>query len=240
MAPIALSFAITSRTPRAKIFFTGLLGLAFVGLLVSGSRSSLVAAIIAVVLTTAIHRAGRSRVVFAGLVACAVVPLALSLTNASHSRSLATLARLSQNSLTSGSDATRQQFYQSSWDTVRSHPFRGIGFEALHGSHDIYLQITQSGGVLAIAGFLLFALATLWTGARLARSSIPVESQNLAAALASSMMAWLLFSAVQPALWDRFLYVPAGLILGMASAHRLHSVTRPETVALGAKAGLAI
>ena len=115
------------------------------------------------------------------------------------------------------SDAERLVLYEAALADFASSPLLGVGYAGVRAAHNIYLQFLESAGVI---GFLLWAgylVATL----RLALSvSVPGSARAaayLAIACASGLAGWLAFGFAQNALYDRFLMVPVGLLLGLAA-----------------------
>lgn len=88
---------------------------------------------------------------------------------------------------------------------IRAHPLTGVGFGK--GAHSLYISIVQSAGVFALGGFGWFATRTL----RIARR---FRHDLLVSAVGASMASWLAAGLIHPGLYDRYLYVPAGLLLG--------------------------
>ncbi len=93
----------------------------------------------------------------------------------------------------------------------------GHGFEYVRGAHDIYLQLLHAGGIVALAGFLSFAVGITVTGVRLGRSAaVPEHLQGLARASVASLAVWLAAGGVvSTPIFDRYLYIPAGLVIAI-------------------------
>lgn len=114
------------------------------------------------------------------------------------------------------SDAGRLISFVEAQRAFTSRPIFGNGFEQVLGAHDIYLQLLQAGGLVAFIAFGLFAVGTLRLGSDLRRKDH--SSQDLVAGLMAAMCVWLVAGLFQNAIYDRYLYVPAGLLLGLAVA----------------------
>ena len=101
----------------------------------------------------------------------------------------------------------------------------GEGFDVVLVAHNIYLQLIQGGGVLALVGFVVFATGIMRstrtvTCGELLRAGIP---QALLAASTAAMGTWLLYGLVGNALYDRYLYAPAGFVLAIGLVSRARS-----------------
>lgn len=94
---------------------------------------------------------------------------------------------------------------------VLGNPLTGVGFEGT--AHNLYLRVAQGGGLIALGGFVWFVCATMATGRR-------CRSDPIVVAVAASMATWMFAGIFQPGLYERFLYVPAGLLIGAGMDRR--------------------
>jgi O-antigen ligase len=135
------------------------------------------------------------------------------------SSTLIAVDRLSGSVSTIQSDSIRHTFYSNALSEVKAHPISGIGFQALRASHNLYLELWQSGGVFALLSLCILVGGALSLALRLIRHA-PAEAgmENFTAALLASMITWLVCALAQPAVYDRYLYIPIGLLLGLAGA----------------------
>ncbi len=137
------------------------------------------------------------------------------------------IQRLTNATATNESDASRIVNYSVALTDFAKHPLAGNGFDVIRDAHDIYFQLLQGGGLLAFASFGLFAACSLWLGVRLSRhSALTREMQNLASALAASLLVWLLAGLAQNLIYDRYLYLPAGVLIGLRMAARSETVKK--------------
>ena len=98
-----------------------------------------------------------------------------------------------------------------------SSPILGTGFATVRDAHDIYLQLLQAGGILALLSFIVFVAGSLLTGLHLSRSaSLSKPHRTLALALIASIVTWLVAGLAQNYVYDRYLYMPFALLLALA------------------------
>jgi len=110
----------------------------------------------------------------------------------------------------------RLGFLQDSVDFVADRPFGGYGYQWIESAHNIYLQLLVSGGILGLAGFLWVYLGYIRRGLNLSgRFSGEMEEIRLACTIA--LGSYLVMGFVQTDLLDRYLYLPAGLILALSA-----------------------
>jgi hypothetical protein len=239
--PIGLFLAISSKKPLHRVGYLSVLVIVSLGVLVSGSRAALLAAVAGTVLLPILGRGLWKPVVTVALVASALM-LASSWNMSPESASPSTnpfvaIGRLTNEAAISESDTARLSYYAAALQDFADHPLTGVGFDVVRGAHDIYLQLLQAGGILAFASFAVFAVGSIGLGLRVSRDLIlPGEMRNLAAALTASVLVWLLASLVQNFVYDRFLYVPIGLLIGLGTLRVRRAGTRHAGKAVEAQA----
>jgi hypothetical protein len=115
-----------------------------------------------------------------------------------------------------GYDNGRLELYAEALSDFLARPLTGHGFSQIRDALNIYLQLLQAGGLIALSAFSLFTVGSLRLGWRLAHEPVLSGSmRSLAVALTVSVLVWLQEGLVQNAIYDRYLYVPAGLLLAM-------------------------
>ena len=236
VAAMALPVAI------ARLGAGGLRGLAavalvpmlIVGVVESGSRGAVLAAVagagVVFILGVRTGRLRRTVLMFAAPVAAFAVMVAL-LGNSQLTGEVA-FERLGGGAGAAQSDQERLLTLRQSLDEAADHAFIGQGFLVVRSAHNIYLQLLQAGGVLALAGFLVFSASILRRARWLA---LPTNGSRpwlmaLAAGSGASICVWLLFGVVGNAIYDRYLYIPVGVTLALALVHRRFSVPQSSTV----------
>ena len=205
--------------------FRGLSALALVpllvvGVFVSGSRGALLAAagglVIFFVFAIQTGRA-RTTAMLLGATAVAFVILLSVVGNNELTGSVA-FERLGGGAGAAQSDAERRQTLEASIDEAGKHLIVGEGFAVIRTAHNIYLQTLQAGGLLALAGFVALTAAIVRRARWLARPTptSPRWLTALAAGSGASVCVWLFFGMAGNAVYDRYLYIPAGLTLALA------------------------
>lgn len=207
---------------RSCLYFSAVVLILISAIVISGSRAGLIGGAFGLMLLAALHREGRKGSVRTAVVAAllaAVIAFALS------PAPPPAVERLLGGSDPSVAPSTqrRVEIYPAVWHEVLQRPVVGHGFENLRGSHNIYLQLLHAGGLIALVGFLLFAVGSTATGFRLGRSqAVPDELRSLARGLVASLAVWLVaVGIVQPAIFDRYLYIPVGLIIAIWVLERI-------------------
>jgi len=120
------------------------------------------------------------------------------------------------------SDSVRRQTWQDSIAQAGDHLVVGSGFVVVRSAHNIYLQLLGAGGALALGAFLAYMISLMRRARRLAlaRNGSPPWLMALAAGSGASVCVWLLYGMVGNAIYDRYLYVPVGLVLALGLVHR--------------------
>jgi O-antigen/teichoic acid export membrane protein len=215
--PMAVVMAVAARRKAQAILYTLAVLILILGVLISGSRAGLLAmgvGIAAIVLAEA-PTLGKGRVVlFGGLVLVGLLSL-LALLGPEAGTSVAFDRLTGQVSLGS-SDAAHLENLNDAWLGFLSSPIFGTGFSSLRHADNVFLQTLQSGGVIALAGFLVLVGGALAQGRRVARGLAREDSARLLLVGAmGGMAAWLADGIVQNSIADRFLYIPFAFVLGL-------------------------
>jgi O-antigen ligase len=138
-------------------------------------------------------------------------------------QSLPGITRLSGSGGAVQSDITREAIYGRVIAEIEQRPFVGHGFEYLRGSNNIYLQVLHSGGIFGFAALLTLVIGLIVTGWRVARRT----QRPLVRAFLASSLTWLLVDGMfEPAIFDRYLYIPIGLLLACWAVARVEKPAR--------------
>jgi O-antigen ligase len=208
--PVVLARLSSGADRRGALL--ALLPLLIVGLLLTGSRAGLLGATVGSVLILLLQRRPRwavaSATFFVALFAAGAVGVNAPLLQGAE--------RLSGGGTAAVSDERRTLGWDQALADISNRPLLGYGFQFVRSAHSVYLQLLQAGGPLALVAFALFAGGVLRIAVRLGRGAEGRSPPTaLAQALGVGMLVWLLTGIVQNSIFDRFLYIPAGLLLGL-------------------------
>lgn len=222
--PIVI-WALMSRAsiaPFGRVTSAILLALLASGVFVSGSRAAFISTAAGVALVVFLaERRGRAALGAVALVVVAAVAISTvtSFSVSDQAGQPSVFDRLGGNAGTQLSNAGRVMAFENAKHAFLANPVIGEGFQSARTAHDIYLQLLQAGGLVAFVSFAVFAMSSLRLGQNLRRATRLDSSQReLAGALIASVSVWLVAGLSQNAIYDRYLYVPFGLLLGMAGA----------------------
>lgn len=215
--PIALLRAVQleGKGRAAAIVATGVLG---AGILASGSRVGLFAALLAVGLMGLLISKLRSRILAVGLGAAVLLLLTVSLVPDGNSLFIG-IDRLAGGEDSSLADGQRADQLRESVAILKDHPVTGVGFQTIADAHSLPIQFWEAGGLLGLLSMLLYVTGVLGTGFTLLRDrSLSEEISTLAGAMTVSFSVWLIAGLLQNQIADRYIYMPVGLLLGLAVA----------------------
>lgn len=221
IAMVAAQIAYRRRRGLVLVSQLGLLGICAVGLILSGSLSSMAATLVALIVVL-VRRSLTFRLV-AALAALGAVSIfgASQLQQSLHYGPLASpLARLSatttgglagENSITS-----RLGSYKVAWSRIQAHPLTGVGLDtplreapAQPAAHDVVLLLWSDGGVFTLAGFLVIAASSF----RLARRRRPSSPGGLHEMIVAGAVAATVYALSSPIAFQRFFWLPLVLFL---------------------------
>lgn len=216
--PIILAEAATpGRRASRRLLSAAAVGVIAVGLLASGSRAGVLAGGAALLGAALAPGAGRRmirRIVpIAFLIATIVI---VGVASKQNSLYLGFDRLIHPDSSDLSSTNARGLGFDHAMHDFLASPVFGTGFSSITNALDIFMQLLQAGGVLAFLAFFMFLRGTASTALGISRDrSRPNSDRQLAIALEVSIMAWLVFGLFQNSIYDRFLYVPASLLLAM-------------------------
>jgi O-Antigen ligase len=227
--PVAVAWLGGTRG-RRRLLSIAVVLLLLAGVGLSGSRAAVVGAGIGVAVVALLNRDTRKWAVL--LAAGAVV--AVVVLGAVASTPLPSVDRLTGGGSAGSSSEERSTIVREVAKEIEERPVVGHGFEYIRGAHSIYLQLLHAGGAVALLAFLVFASGTLGLGIRSRNTSrLRVSLRTLASALTASMAVWLAMGFVSPAILERYLYVPAGLLLAIWTLWRRDEATTSPDIARG-------
>jgi hypothetical protein len=126
-----------------------------------------------------------------------------------------TIGRFGDSESAAESDRERRQMLEDSIEYISERPLTGYGFRWIESSHNIYLQLLISGGILALIGYLAMVVGYLRLGFRL-WDRVPVELAGTASAAFASFALMLMTGLVGNGIVDRYLYLPVALLFAMS------------------------
>jgi hypothetical protein len=110
------------------------------------------------------------------------------------------------------SDAERAHLRAQALLDFRNHPIFGIGIKHVTEAHNIYLQMMAAGGVVLVAGMLIY-----WFGTFRSCWLVKRHGEALGTYLMISVTGWLLIGALENELTDRFLYYTVACAVALAA-----------------------
>lgn len=217
------------KSRRGLLRYGPVLLLITLGVLLSGARSGVVGLVLAAALTVLMDERIRNvlrNLQFRTVIAIAAILVCLTalLSVGVNSSPESTAGKLVPSSLsrmlrpmesgTSISDNERESYIDDSITYIGERPLAGYGFEWVESSHNTVLQLLLAGGPLALVGFYLVLIGYLNMGFRL-RFRIPDGMGDSSVALTVSLLLYAISGLVDNHVFERYLYIPAGLILAM-------------------------
>ena len=133
----------------------------------------------------------------------------------------------SSDTTTSASDKERQTRIHDSIGYIKERPVLGYGFKWVESSHNTVLQLLLAGGVSGLVGFFLVLAGYLKAGFSL-RRLVPEDQRDTCIALTISLLIYVISGLVTNHIFERYLYIPAGLLLAMLLLSKAAPVTRNE------------
>lgn len=229
--PSLVAVAVRPSFTMDRFFGLAGAGVGTLGLLLAGSRAGVIAAIAGLCLLLLLSPIPAWKWRLPALVALAGLGMAAA-TAVTAPTGLSAIDRLFGFSSVAESDAARQSDYSIAWQTISRNPFMGIGFDVARSAHDIYLQMLSAGGILALLGLLVYGGGVLFTAVRYTRRTASTADRLAVAALAAGLFGWLVAGFVQNLVYDRFLFIPGGLLVAFSVARGItvKQPVRPSSV----------
>lgn len=221
--PVLMMWLFDKQTPHAlRLAAVPLMLLNFYAIQLSGSRSGILGAI-AALLVFGFNWLRAQPVRGALMILAGVLVLFLGSTvnncmqvGANTDCSLSAWDRLFGGNGTEHSDQVRENLLAEAREQLDKSPIIGVGYHAVRISHNSFLQILVSGGVLALAAFLLY-LATIvsWLYHLRPKEAQLLRMDYLVPALYGAFTCWFVHGMLQPDTVARNFYIPVGLLLAL-------------------------
>jgi hypothetical protein len=231
---VAIVQAVAASTRISRVLHILLVVLIGFALHLTGSRVAIIGAAITVICIP-LYITGFSRAVLTTIVVGSFLVLGVFLVTSSSSStySLTQLAgRSSTNSETS--DSVHFEDIQQSEESFYNHPFTGTGYNNIHTAQDIYLQLLESGGILALTAFLTFIIGILCTSISVhGTPAVDPHERNIASAVGVGVVCWMIMGLIQPPIYDRYLYIGPGILLAIfLSSKRLRVAQSTQSMGM--------
>jgi O-Antigen ligase len=236
--PVAIVQMFAASTKTSRVFYIAVIFLIGITVLITKSRVA-AAGVIITILLIPFYTNGLSRMVLMTIVAGVILIFGAWFVTSSSTYSVTQLEGRSSTDF-EVSDSVHLEDIQQSEESFYSHPFTGTGYNNIHSAQDIYLQLLESGGVLALIAFLTFIGGTLYTSIRVrSTTAIDPRERNIASAVAVGVICWMIMGIIQPPIYDRYLYVGPGILMAIfLSTKRLRvSHSAPYSVDRGISLG---
>lgn len=196
---------ISIGSTRTRMVGLGMVSILGLGVVSSGSRAALAAAVASTLVFIVASR--NRRLVRYGALAVVGATLAAFFGLYTLPESTAIDRLFTPSELTSQSDQERTRLRDASLEQVDAHPLTGSGFANATAAHNLPLQALQAGGVLGIASFVAMVAAIL-------RPLVRRRRDMLVAGSLAMYCGYLATSLASNTLWDRWLWFP--IICGIA------------------------
>lgn len=209
--PTLLFWAVHGRA-RTKVAGVAGLGLVAYGSLLAGSRGGFAAMLVATILFVLLTPRLRLPVFVIGI---PLLLLAVCITILAFPSALGTIATDLRfaGDLSAASNLGHALSLQQGLLDVQQSPIFGIGFDHLADATEVHLQLLAAGGILALAGYLVYWFAVIRAG--LAARHVDIA---LGSALLASVLTFLALNFVENQVANTYQYVPAALLVGLAAA----------------------
>ncbi len=194
-------------------------GIAFLGIMTSGSRAALIVALVLLVLVPAAERSivAALTVLGSGLVAILVFGQRIEAGGEGQDA----LSRLLGAGDVEGSDSARVEGVEKVWALALEHPFLGSGFTFSDFiAHNAYVQIAAAAGFLGLAAFAVICASMV----------TPLFAyDDVHSRLVYPAIVFLIAGPVSPNLTDRYIGFLLGLsMVGVVAVHEARRGARPE------------
>ena len=222
VAFIAAIWLATS-SPRSMPFpFAGVVAVALVatGIVLSGSVGGLIAATVAAATYLTLSRPSLRVILLAAVIAAtALAVIQLQIREGAPTP----LQRVEQVRQGGGSMSSRLDAYRVAIPRIESNPLIGDGIGSVHNS---LLGVWYRGGLLALLGLLLVFASLIVTALDARRRAVDGRDRLLCAALLACLLAYLAYDMGAPAIFERYGWVPAALVLAVRAQQRRTNTAR--------------
>ena len=211
--PIVMWFALQPAF-RDRVYGVSLGLLQLLGIYASGSRGGAAVTALAVVVSIAIMPVYRRVLPTAALFLSLIGAVAFVASPKLGTAVLKAVRLTGGDTTISGSDYVRSQVGAQGIRDFKHSPIDGVGMQVAAEAHNVYIQAMASGGLLLLAGLILFL------GGALVRAARARQVQPLAYPLIAAVFSGAVLASLENSLTDRLAYVPAALCALLPAVHR--------------------
>ncbi|MCE4092868.1 O-antigen ligase family protein [Priestia megaterium] len=217
----ALMLATTVKSRKSVIYYVLLL-LVGLGVILSGSVSGMIAISLGTFIWMFISRPNFKFLFVLFVMATSIVALFLYqeangyVTPLSRFESTTSLAANDEN----GTLMSRAVTYQAAFEVIKENPFVGVGYDEISNKtvtgfpvHNLYLAAWFEGGIIALLGMMIMTVTILYLGVYATKNAPSKLHYNLSLGLLISFACALVFGMTAPILYQRYIWMPAALIL---------------------------
>ena len=207
----ALLLHLTTVTPARFRWITwAAMAFSVYTVFISGSRAGMLGLAAVVALIPVVERSTVRMYLLSLLAAGGAVFVSMNPSLLTHGA----LGRLTGHGSATGSDEERTRGLVSGWHRFLDHPLSGSGLTDLFDVHNNYLEVGIGVGIF---GFLAFLVVLYTLTGPLVLGSHPLRR------LCYPVLAYGVFGATIPSLYDRTMWVPMSLSVVAVAAHRHRS-----------------
>lgn len=207
---VSLGLVISDRRPIVVWLGLAAAAVLFAAIVVSGSRAGLgAAAIITILVLIAggerVVNWARENIVTAAVIVILLVTALVLFGSVAGDRSA--FDRLFGGDPTS--DQSRDAYNEDAWARFKTDPVVGVGFADAVDAHNFFLQVGSASGIVGVIGaalLIVLALKSYWIAGWRRMSENPMY-WAMAAALAASVVGYLILSLFQNVIWDRNIWI---------------------------------
>ena len=225
MALFLLIAFVNEKDKLAKRFLTIFVAaILFLGISIAGSRGALVSMIIVVLCVGffywGVKRLARKThvVLFFGFLIVGTY-FFLAESNSSGEIDWAGYRLISAGEDVIQSNLERIHLYGVAWQDVKDHPIIGSGFNNINRSHNIYLQVLHSSGLIGIVALSLYFVGP---GLSVIRGFRVGYVDNLTIGIVSAVGVFLISGIVENMIYVRFTLIPVGFLWAVTRMNRLN------------------
>ncbi|MGX5357816.1 O-antigen ligase family protein [Kocuria sp. KH4] len=193
------------------------LALGLVGLILSGSVSGMIAAVVGIFALLIWHRLHLGKILALGVLMVAGASWAIS-AMAVQDNALTPVERIKQATGLTGGDAglntsaTRWESIVAGWEGFIQNLFLGAGLEPAAAvtavdlpAHNFFVAALYQGGMIFTVGLVIILVRLVWRGLRSA------WQRGVPAAAAAGMITALVFAMTAPSFFNRYFWLPIAL-----------------------------